>query len=210
MNQMKTNSLNELSSYFDIYNKIDLTFLDTDVNKIQYYLYKYKDHNYNSFCTLQEYVNTVSDENINDITAIIGYPFTSTVELERNTLQKCNTVEFWIESSRVYRDTKKLYKVIRSVVLKSHAFGVKTRVVTELKKLNNDIIKDFLSICQEAKVDSIQTGYGLTYLDRDWIPELADKVGNIFEIKAVGGINSIEEAERIIKMGADLIGSSTI
>jgi len=210
MNQIQTSSLNELSSYFDIYNKIDLTFLDTDINKIQYYLYKYKDHNYNSFCTLQSHVNKVYDDNIKDITAIIGYPFSDTVKIDKNTLQKCNTIELWLDYSRVYRDSKKLYKVIRSVVLKCHAYGVKTRVVTELKKLNNDKIKEFLSVCYDAKADSIQTGYGLTYLDRNWIPELADKIGSEFEIKAVGGINSIEEAERITKMGADIIGSSTI
>jgi len=210
MNQIQTNNLNELSSYFDIYTKIDLTFVDTDINKMQYYLYKYKDHKYNSFCTLQQHINKVYDENIKDITAIIGYPFSNNVRVDKNTLQKCSTVELWIDSSKVYRDSKRLYKVIRSVVLKCHAYGIKTRITTELKKLNNDTIKEFLSVCHDAKVDSIQTGYGLTYLDRNWIPELADKVGNIFEIKAVGGINSIEEAERIVKMGADLIGSSTI
>jgi deoxyribose-phosphate aldolase len=208
MNQKQT--INEISLYFDIYNKIDLTFLDTDINKIHYYLYKFKDHEYNSFCTLQNHVSTVYENGIKNITMIVGYPFSHKVSIDQDLLLKSDTVEFWIESSRVYRDPKKIFKTLRRSVIKSHAAGVKIRAVTEFKSLTMDNIKEFLLICKDANVDSIQTGYGLTNLNDSWIPELKSKIGNDFEIKAVGGINSIEHAEKLIKAGADLIGSSTI
>jgi len=208
MNQKQI--INEISTYFDIYNKIDLTFVDTDINKIQYYIYKFKDHEYNSFCTLQQHVQKVYEDGIKNITMIVGYPFSSKIKIDHNALIKSDTVEFWIESSRIYRNPKSIFKPLRRLVIKSHANGVKFRAVTELKSLPIENIKEFLTICKDANVDSIQTGYGLTTLNDSWIPELKSKIGNDFEIKAVGGINSLEHAEKLIKAGADLIGSSTI
>lgn len=209
MNPTQTN-IEDLKQYQDIYSKIDLTFLDFNFKKIHYYLYKFDDFPYRSFCTLQQHVNQVYDANIRTISAVVGYPFTSDIRVENSTLQKCQDIEVWFEAGRVLRSPEKLFKTLRQITLKAHAAGVRVRAVTELSQLRLETINEWIDVCKTASVDHIQTGYGLTAINEDWIPELKEKLGDTFKLKIVGDVNSITKAKRLIENGADIIGSSTI
>lgn len=201
---------NDLIQHQKIYSKIDLTFTDFNFKKIHYYLYKFGDFPYRSFCTLQQHVDNVYDNNIKNISAIIGYPFSNEIKIENSTLKKCQDIEIWFEAGRVLRGPDKLFKTMRQAVLKAHAAGVRVRVATELSQLRLDVINEWIDVCNTASVDHIQTGYGLSPINEDWIPEIKEKIGDKFKIKTVGDINSLSKAKRIIELGADIIGTSTV
>ena len=211
MNPILTNKdINNLEEYHNVYSKIDLTFLDEDYSKIKYYLYKFQNYPYRTFCTLEKHISNVYNEGIDNLSAVIGYPFSETVTLSNDTLRKVKDIEIWFEHSRVRRNPEKLFKNLRKITLKAHAEGVRVRAVTELYKLPLDTINEWFDVCKEASVDHIQTGYGLTSLNENWLPEMKEKLSSDFTIKAVGNINSIQQANNMLKQGAQIIGSSTI
>ena len=210
MHQIQNERLSNALSQREVYAALDLMYVNTAYEPIKYYLYKYKDNNYRKFCTLQQHVERVYAENITNLAAIVGYPFGQQVHLQHLTLTRCDEIELWFDYARVARGPEKLFNTIRKITLQAHAVGVRVRVATELRYLSLPIINQWLEVCRMAAVDHIQTGYGLTTLNEKWLPEMRDKLGAHFKLKAVGGISSIAVARQLLAAGADIIGSTTI
>lgn len=207
-NQIQKNEF-ELQKHNETYKNIDLTYAELNLDSVNFYIAKYNDHPYRTFCTFDTHVNHVFDEGVDRICCIFGYPFDTKIKIDNSMLKKCVDVELWFDYDRVRKNPERVFKELRRLTLQCHSEGVRVRAVTELKDIGLERTNQWLDVCIAASVNHIQTGYGLTNLNEEWLPEMKQKLKKL-KIKAVGDINDIETAKNLLSKGADIIGSSTI
>jgi deoxyribose-phosphate aldolase len=105
-------------------------------------------------------------------------------------------------------DYKKVYEDIKAVVEASKPHKVK--VIIETAQLNNEekVIACALSKTAGAAFVKTSTGFGGGGATVEDIELMRRVVGSDMEVKASGGIRTKEDAEKMIKAGADRIGAS--
>jgi deoxyribose-phosphate aldolase len=106
------------------------------------------------------------------------------------------------------KDYKKVYEDIKTVVEASRPHKVK--VIIETAQLSDDekIIACALSKTAGAAFVKTSTGFGGGGATVEDISLMRRIVGEDMEVKASGGIRTQEDAEKMIKAGADRIGAS--
>ncbi|HLP61458.1 MAG TPA: deoxyribose-phosphate aldolase [Candidatus Deferrimicrobium sp.] len=106
------------------------------------------------------------------------------------------------------KDYRLVYEDIKAVVEASRPHKVK--VIIETSQLNNE---EKISACTLAKTAGAafvktSTGFGGGGATEEDVVLMRRIVGNDMEIKASGGIRTHEDAEKMIKAGANRIGAS--
>jgi deoxyribose-phosphate aldolase len=106
------------------------------------------------------------------------------------------------------RDYKKVYEDITAVVEASKPHKVK--VIIETAQLNNEekVIACTLAKTAGAAFVKTSTGFGGGGATVEDIELMRRIVGSDMEVKASGGIRTKEDAEKMVKAGADRIGAS--
>lgn len=106
------------------------------------------------------------------------------------------------------RDYKKVYEDIKAVVEASKPHKVK--VIIETAQLNNEekVIACTLAKTAGAAFVKTSTGFGGGGATVEDIELMRRIVGSDMEVKASGGIRTKEDAEKMVKAGADRIGAS--
>lgn len=106
------------------------------------------------------------------------------------------------------KDYKTVYEDIREVVEAAKPYPVK--VIIEASNLNNEekIIACALSKTAGAAFVKTSTGFGAGGATVDDIMLMRKVVGDDMSVKASGGIRTKEDAEAMVKAGADRIGAS--
>lgn len=86
------------------------------------------------------------------------------------------------------------------------------KVIVESCLLTDDELKQVTQVVSLSKADYIKTSTGFSTEGATFhaVEIMAQNVSNKTLIKAAGGINSIEDAEKFIELGADRLGTSRI
>jgi deoxyribose-phosphate aldolase len=91
-----------------------------------------------------------------------------------------------------------------------HEHGVALKVILETAYLTDDEIVDASVMCEEAGADFVKTstGFGPHGAKVEHVQLMRNAVSDQVGIKAAGGIRTLEEAQAMIRAGADRIGTS--
>lgn len=86
------------------------------------------------------------------------------------------------------------------------------KVIVESCLLTDDELKQVTQVVSLSKADYIKTSTGFSSEGATFhaVQIMAENISNKTLIKAAGGINSIEDAEKFIELGADRLGTSRI
>jgi deoxyribose-phosphate aldolase len=106
---------------------------------------------------------------------------------------------------------KEIKQLLKNVQKKIEGKKTKLIIETALMKDKEKQIKELCEIVEECKIDVVKTNTGL--FKRKRFEELEEDVKIIKkywngEIKASGGINTLNKAKRLIDLGANYIGTS--
>lgn len=84
------------------------------------------------------------------------------------------------------------------------------KVIVESCLLTDDELKQITQVVSLSKADYIKTSTGFSSEGATFhaVQIMAENISNKTLIKAAGGINSIEDAEKFIELGADRLGTS--
>lgn len=96
--------------------------------------------------------------------------------------------------------------------VKDACSGRLLKVIVETCLLTDDEIKKITEIVSNSKAEFIKTSTGFSTEGATFhgVKIFADNVSNGTKIKASGGISSLDDAEKFIKLGADRLGTSRI
>jgi len=106
------------------------------------------------------------------------------------------------------KDYRTVYEDIRQVVEVSKPYKVKVIIETSMLNTDQKIIACALSKTAGAAFVKTSTGFGGGGATVDDIALMRRVVGDDMEVKASGGIRTKEDAEAMVKAGADRIGAS--
>lgn len=206
----------EISSYIDYTNLKAYATLD-DIKKLCDEAVKY---HFTSVCVNPIYVETAKkllENSTVSVCTVIGFP------LGANTI---STKEFEaIEAINNGADEIDMVINIGALKNKDYAYikqeitdirdaidGKVLKVIIETCYLTEEEIKKMTQICNETFVNFIKTstGFGTRGANTNDI-EIINKYKNeVLEIKASGGIKTLEEVEKFIELGVTRIGTSSI
>lgn len=151
------------------------------------------------------------------ITTVIGFPngncSTATKVFETRDAIKdgADEIDMVINVGRL---KAKEYDAVRSEIeeIKAACEGHILKVIIETCLLTNEEKIKMCEIVTEAKADFIKTSTGFSTAGAtfDDVALFAKHVGENVQIKAAGGIGSLEDAEKFINLGATRLGTSRI
>lgn len=151
------------------------------------------------------------------ITTVIGFPngncSTATKVFETRDAIKdgADEIDMVINVGRL---KAKEYDAVRSEIeeIKAACDGHILKVIIETCLLTNEEKIKMCEIVTEAKADFIKTSTGFSTAGAtfDDVALFAKHVGPNVQIKAAGGIGSLEDAEKFINLGATRLGTSRI
>ncbi len=100
---------------------------------------------------------------------------------------------------------------IDSITIAAHLKGKIIKIILETTLLTEDEIKTLCAICNEKGVDFVKTSTGFNGpgATKEMVRFLKDNLSPKIKIKASGGIKTKEQAEALIKAGADRLGTSS-
>ncbi len=96
--------------------------------------------------------------------------------------------------------------------VKDSCDGKLLKVIVETCLLSDEEIEKITQVVSLSKAEFIKTSTGFSTEGATFhaVKILSDNVSNNTKIKAAGGINTIEDAEKFIALGADRLGTSRI
>ena len=151
------------------------------------------------------------------ITTVIGFPngncSTATKVFETKDAIKdgADEIDMVINVGRL---KAKEYDAVRSEIeeIKAACDGHILKVIIETCLLTNEEKIKMCEIVTEAKADFIKTSTGFSTAGAtfDDVALFAKHVGPNVQLKAAGGIGSLEDAEKFINLGATRLGTSRI
>lgn len=204
----------ELNSYIDHTNlKAYATLLD--IKKLCDEAIKY---HFASVCVNPSYVSTAKELLKGStvlITTVVGFPLgSSTLAVkEYEAIDAVNNgadeIDMVINIGAV--KNKDFEYVKQEIIDIRDAIDGKTlKIIIETCYLNSEEIKKLTEICNETFVNFIKTstGFGTRGASVEDIETINKYKNDILEIKASGGIKTLEEAEKFINMGVTRIGTS--
>jgi len=106
------------------------------------------------------------------------------------------------------KDYRAVYEDIRQVVTASKPHKVKVIIETSMLNADQKIVACALSKTAGAAFVKTSTGFGGGGATAEDIALMRRIVGDDMEVKASGGIRTKEDAEKMVKAGADRIGAS--
>jgi deoxyribose-phosphate aldolase len=91
----------------------------------------------------------------------------------------------------------------------AHAHGVKLKVILETCFLSDEMIVKSCQACERAGADYVKTstGYGTSGATLEHVRLMRQSVSPAVEVKAAGGIRSLDQVLAYRKAGASMIGS---
>lgn len=205
----------EINKYID-HTNLKAFAREEDIKKLCEEAIKYK---FASVCVNPYYVSLASsllkDTNI-DITCVVGFPLgmnksiTKEYEAIAAIEDGADEIDMVINIGAVkngdFEYVKKEIENIRDAI-----DGKTLKVIIETCYLDKEEIKKLTEICNETFVNFIKTstGFGTRGASVEDV-EIINKYKNeVLEIKASGGIKTLEAAEKFINLGVSRIGASS-
>ncbi len=204
----------ELNSYIDYTNLKAIATID-DIKKLCDEAIKY---HFNTVCVNPCYVEIAASYLKNstvNVCTVIGFP------LGANTI---NTKEFEAIDA-INNGADEIDMVINIGALKNKDYdyvkkeienirdaidGKTLKIIIETCYLTKEEIKKMTEICNETFVNFIKTstGFGTRGATEEDIKIINENKNDLLEIKASGGIKTLEDAEKFINLGVTRIGTS--
>ena len=205
----------------EIYGHIDHTLLKAfakweDIEKLCDEAVKYQTA---SVCIPQTYIKRVKEKYGDKLTicTVIGFPLgynlreSKIVEAEQSLANGASEIDMVVNISDVKNgDYKKVEDEIRAI---KKVVGDKIlKVIIETCYLTEE---EKIAMCEavtKAGADYIKTstGFGTDGARMEDVILFKDHIGENVKIKAAGGIQSLDDAEKFIKLGASRLGTSRI
>ena len=205
----------ELNNYMDS----TMLKMDTKVEDIDKLCNDAINYHFETVCVSPYYVKYVSellkDSNVG-VTTVIGFPngYTTTSTKEFEAIEAINNgadeIDMVINVSALkngdYEYIKNEIETIRDAI-----DGKILKVIIETNLLTPKEIAKMTEICNETFVNFIKTstGFGSRGASLRDLEIINEHKNEILEIKASGGIKTLEDAEAMINMGATRLGTSS-
>lgn len=203
-----------MNSYFDSTNlKANATI--EDITKLCMDAIKY---HFATVCVNPYYVPLAKDlleDSPVEVGTVIGFPLgMSTTEVK--VYEAINAIENGADEIDMVINIGALkdkeYDYVKSEIeqISNVLDGKVLKVIIETCYLTKEEIKKMTQICNETFVNYIKTstGFGTRGVNEDDIKIINENKNQVLEIKASGGIKTIEDAEKYIKLGVTRIGTS--
>lgn len=203
-----------MNSYFDSTNlKANATI--EDITKLCMDAIKY---HFATVCVNPYYVPLAKDlleDSPVEVGTVIGFPLgMSTTEVK--VYEAINAIENGADEIDMVINIGALkdkeYDYVKSEIeqIRNVLDGKVLKVIIETCYLTKEEIKKMTQICNETFVNYIKTstGFGTRGVNEDDIKIINENKNQVLEIKASGGIKTIEDAEKYIKLGVTRIGTS--
>lgn len=151
------------------------------------------------------------------VCTVIGFPLGATTtaakraEAEEVLSQGAQEIDMVINIGKLKAaDYKYVFNDINQVVLAAKKNNAVSKVILETALLTDEEKIKACLICKEAKADFVKTSTGFSKggATAGDIALMRYVVGSAVGVKASGGVRSLEDAETMIKSGADRIGAS--
>lgn len=206
----------EINKYID-HTNLKAFATEEDIKKLCEEAIKYK---FASVCVNPYYVSLAStilkDTNI-DVCSVVGFPLgmSKAITKEYETIAAvedgADEIDMVINIGAVKNGD---YEYVRNEIedIMAAVDGKTLKVIIETCYLNEEEIGKLTDICNETYVNFIKTstGYGTRGVSLDDIDIINNHKNDILEVKASGGIRSIEMIEALIDKGVARIGISNI
>lgn len=207
----------------DIAHRIDYTLLKPDLcfEDIDVLLEQALERGYYGVCIpsfFVEYVRKKTEENDIQISTVIGFPYgfesyKSKVEEVREVVSDgAKELDVVLNVGAVKTESwKYVDSEIDSLSSMCRVKNARLKLIADHNLLTQDEIKRIVEIAVLHNVDFIKTATGrFGNTSAKDVAFLKSICGDEIKIKAAGGISSLEEAVKMIEMGADRIGASTL
>jgi len=178
-------------------------------------------NNYYAVCVNPVYVADAReyiDKTLNvdlGVVSVVGFPLgastikTKICEVKQALKDGADEIDYVLNISKV-KENDFLYikKEMQNIVKAAKHMIVK--VIIETCYLTKEEIKQVCKICEKIKIDFIKTstGYGTQGATVEDVMFIKDCVKGKIGIKASGGVRTREQAEELVRAGANRIGSS--
>lgn len=200
---------------------IDHTILKAEARKkdIDKLIAEAEEFNFKTICINSSWVRYAKNKLTNNkigITAVVGFPLGAMITQAKAFEAKlavdhgADEIDMVIQIGKlkdqdfeyVLNDINKVKEAIGSKVLK---------VIVETALLSNHELKDVIKIVQKSKADFIKTSTGFSFRGASFedIKIMKEMLGSDKEIKAAGGIKTLEDFDKMISLGATRIGTSS-
>ncbi len=179
-----------------------------------------KTYHFASVCVNPCYVNLCS-ELLHDtdvkVCTVIGFPLgantteTKRFEAEQALEQGATEIDMVINVGKLKAgEYKYVFHDINQVVLAAKKHGAVAKVIIETALLTDEEKVKACLIAKEAKADFVKTSTGFSKggATAGDVALMKYVVGSAVGVKASGGVRTLEDAELMIKSGADRIGAS--
>ncbi len=179
-----------------------------------------KQYNFASVCVNPSYVplccNLLKDSNVK-VCTVIGFPLGATTtatkraEAEEALNNGAEEIDMVINIGRLKAgDYNYVFNDINQVVLAAKRENAVTKVIIETALLTDEEKVKACLISKEAKADFVKTSTGFSKggATAGDVALMRYVVGSALGVKASGGVRTLEDAEEMIKSGADRIGAS--
>ncbi len=176
--------------------------------------------NFASVCVNPGYVKLSSEllkETDVKVCTVIGFPLGATTtevkrfETEQAILNGAEEIDMVINIGRLKSgDYDYVFNDINQVVLATKRNNAVCKVIIETALLTDEEKVKACLLAKEAKSDFVKTSTGFSKggATAGDVALMKFVVGSAVGVKASGGIRSLEDAEKMIAMGADRIGAS--
>ncbi|GBD91657.1 deoxyribose-phosphate aldolase [bacterium BMS3Abin04] len=151
------------------------------------------------------------------VCTVIGFPLGATsteakrAEAEQALRDGAEEIDMVINIGRLKAgEYQYVFHDINQVVLAAKRFGAVAKVIIETALLTDEEKVKACLISKEAKADFVKTSTGFSKggATAGDVALMKYVVGSAVGVKASGGVRSLEDAELMIKSGADRIGAS--
>lgn len=201
---------------------IDHTMLkpDATIEEITTLCEEAKKYNFASVCVNPSFVplcyKLLKDTQVK-VCTVIGFPLGATTtatkrsEAEEVLNEGAQEIDMVINIGKLKAgDHKYVFNDINQVVLAAKRKNAVAKVIIETALLNDEEKVKACLISKEAKADFVKTSTGFSKggATAGDIALMRYVVGSSVGVKASGGVRSLEDAEEMIKSGADRIGAS--
>ena len=100
---------------------------------------------------------------------------------------------------------------LNTVVHKAHMAALEIKIIIELGAYSSKTLKRIVELCKKVRPNFVKTNTGTMghRVEREQLRLLHRLLGGELPIKASGGIRSKEDAQAVIDLGAEVIGTSS-
>ena len=203
----------ELNHYIDS----TLLKMDAKIEEIEKLCKDAIKYHFETVCVSPYYVSTakemLKDSNVG-VTTVIGFPngYTTTSTKEFEAIEAINNGAEEIDMVMNLQAFKnKDYEYVKHEIetIRDSVDGKTLKVIIETNLLTPKEIAKITEICNETYVNFIKTCTGFNGpVKLSDVEIIAENKNDILEIKASGGIQTLEQVEQLIELGVTRIGTS--